>query len=156
MRILALPLLSCLVLSAQERLYQASPEVRATILALETKLWQMHKDGALASDAGRQLFSRHFSAERELLGWEGLEHRASKAQPPSGDEDYRIDSFELKDVTVLQPSPHSALITYLATMTYTEKGKTARDTYADSALWVQEDEGWKQLFHQVTRVRRKP
>lgn len=119
-----------------------------TIIDLETKFWQSmvdeDTDAALAMLCEPSLMVSSKGAMR--FGHEDYRRMAEKG-------DMKIQSYQLSDMQVVFPNDDTAVVTYHARHTTTQRGKSdgaMTQEMNDSSTWVRDGKGWKCVMHTET------
>lgn len=113
------------------------PDLRQTILDLETAFWNAmrDKDGAAAARlCGDTVVATN------AMGVSTLSPEKMATMTEEGD--WTLGSFSFSDVHVTSPSPDVAVIGYLVRQEVTRGGQQGSYTAAECSTWVHRDGGW--------------
>jgi hypothetical protein len=113
------------------------PDLRQTILGLETAFWNAmrDKDGAAAARlCGDTVVATNAQGVLTLSRSE----MATMTEAGS----WTLNRFSLSDVHVTSPSPDVAVIGYLVQQDVTRNGQETSYTAAECSTWVYRDDGW--------------
>jgi len=118
-----------------------------TIIDLETKFWQSMVDNdtdtALAMLCEPSLMVSSKGAMK--FGHDDYRRMAKR-------DDMKIQSYQLSDMQVVFPNDDTAVVTYHARHTLTERGGSAPKTQEmnDSSTWIRDGKDWKCVMHTET------
>ena len=121
------------------------PDLRQTILDLETAFWNAmrDKDGAAAARlCGDTVVATNAMGVSTLS--------PSKMATMTEEGDWALHSYEFDDVQVATPAPNVAIIAYTVRQNVTMGGKSSELRAADSSTWVRGDGGWECHAHSET------
>jgi hypothetical protein len=74
-------------------------------------------------------------------------------------DDMKIQSYQLSDMQVVFPNDDTAVVTYHARHTITQRGKSdgaLTQEMNDSSTWVRDGKGWKCVMHTETPTGESP
>ena len=119
--------------------------IKQQIFDLETRFWQSMKDKDVDTAASMIAKEGHVTGP---MGTETI--NPEKYARMTRDGKWTLDSFEMKNVEVVQPTPDSAIIAYEVHQTGDMKGQPMDLRCADSSVWVKEGSDWKCALHTET------
>ena len=117
-----------------------SRSVLEELLAVETQVWEALFTGDAKADAA--LLSPDFLGVYPSGFSDRDGHSGQLADGPS------ITTSRIEDARVIELSPNTALLAYLAR--YTRPASQQEDAMYVSSIWRRDDEGWVNLFSQDT------
>lgn len=118
------------------------PDLRQTILDLETAFWNAmrDKDGAAAARlCGDTVVATN------AMGVSALSPPKMAKMTEEGD--WVLGSFDFSEVHVTSPLPDVAVIGYLVRQEVTRGGQQGAYTAAECSTWVHKDGGWLCYAH---------
>ena len=113
------------------------PDLRQTILDLETAFWTAMRDNdgeAAAKLCGDTVVATNAQGVAILS--------RAKMGTMTEEGNWTLNAFSLSEVHVTSPSPDVAVIGYLVEQDVTRDGDSKTYTAAECSTWVFQDDGW--------------
>ena len=118
------------------------PDLEQEILGVEREYWDsmISKDGAVAS--------RLTGKTSIITGAQGVSTVSSASIGEMVKSDgWKLNSYEFSDVTVMAPTPDTAVIAYHVVENLEVDGQPLTLVANDATLWVRQDGGWVSVLH---------
>lgn len=118
------------------------PDLRQTILDLETAFWNAmrDKDGAAAARlCGDTVVATNAQGVMTLT--------PAKMGTMTEEGAWTLDRFTFSEVHVTSPSPDVAVIGYLVEQSVTRDGQSKTYSAAECSAWVHDGDGWRCHAH---------
>jgi len=121
------------------------------LIALETRFWQSMIDND--NDVATGMLAEP-AAMVSPYGKMQFDHAGYRKMAEQGD--YKLETFELSNISVLQPTEDVGIITYEVKHTATVKGQAMTSHDADSSTWVKRDGKWLCAIHTEAPLQKGP
>ena len=118
------------------------PNIEQEVLGVEREYWDsmITKDPAVAS---------RLTGETSIIT--GAQGVSTVSSATIGEmvksEGWKLRSYEFSDVTVMSPTPETAVIAYHVIEDLEVEGQPLRLEANDATLWVRQDGGWVSVLH---------
>ena len=118
------------------------PDIEQEVLGVEREYWDsmITKDGAVAS---------RLTGETSIIaGSQGVSTVSSATIGEMVQSDgWKLKSYEFSDVTVMSPTPETAVIAYHVVENLEVDGQPLTLEANDATLWVRQNGGWVSVLH---------